>query len=75
MGDPYRRHDVYDAGVIDKSYRERFYIDGNKTQGVFNLVIRRVLEEDAGKYECQDDGGIGDKRSAELVVLGEFLHL
>lgn len=71
VGDPYRRHDVYDAGVIDRSYRDRFYIDGDKTNGVFNLVIRRVLLDDAGKYECQDDGGIGDKRSAELVVLDD----
>jgi hypothetical protein len=69
VGDPYRRHDVYDAGIIDKNYRDRFYIDGDKTKGVYNLVITRVLEEDAGKYECQDNGGIGDKRSAELVVL------
>lgn len=38
--------------------------------GAYNLVIPSVRMEDAGKYECQGDGGRGAKHSADLVVLG-----
>lgn len=36
----------------------------------YNLVIPSAKLEDAGKYECQDKRGAGDKKSAQLTVLG-----
>jgi len=42
----------------------------NKTSGEYELAIPSVQEEDAGRYECIDGAGHGERQGAELVVLG-----
>ena len=63
------RNDVYDDGFA-LEYKDRFSIETNVAEGVFNLVVERPTVGDAGRYECQDGVGQGDKAPAELIVLG-----
>ena len=51
-------------------YTIRFSVEINSSTGASNLVIRLVRPSDAGTYECLEDEGFGEKRSAELIVLG-----
>lgn len=74
-GDPYRRISVYDGGIMERAYRQRFRIEGGqRATGEFNLVIESAQGQDAGRYECQDDEGMGEKRSANIVVLEDELR-
>ena len=61
---------VGDAEGILVPYRERFRIERNESDGSHNLVIHSVEPSDAGEYICIDDDGLGERRSAELIVLG-----
>lgn len=59
---------VYGYEKFYAPYEGRFELEKNDT--AYNLVIPSVKLEDAGKYECQDVRGSGDKKSAQLTVLG-----
>src|SRR6218665_611702 len=65
-GDQY----LYSDNGILPPYDERFEIDRNESTGSYNLVIHSVEPSDAGEYICIDDDGLGERRSAELIVLG-----
>lgn len=45
-------------------------MEKNAATGAYNLIISSPTVADAGRYECQDDAGRGDKGSAQLIVLG-----
>lgn len=62
---------IYCLGKIHRRYESRFEILKNKSIGLFRLIIKVVHADDAGRYVCQDNGGIGDSSSAQLVVLGK----
>lgn len=60
---------------MERAYRQRFRIEGGqRATGEFNLVIESAQGQDAGRYECQDDEGMGEKRSANIVVLEDELR-
>ena len=42
------------------------------TKGQYNLHIRSLTLDDAGTYTCVDRDGLGQKSSAELVILGRW---
>lgn len=64
------REIVYGYNQFYGIYKDRFAIEVNEAAGTYNLVIRSVQVQDAGRYECQDDVGRGAKASARLIVLG-----
>ena len=53
-------------GKLTDDYAERFQLNGN------NLVIRKVKQDDAGKYICMENMGMGGRIFIEISVLGEF---
>ena len=59
------------AGTI-RSTSVSYYVvtDGTYT-GQFNLVIKSVGMNTAGRYTCLDNNGIGMTASTELIILGE----
>ena len=59
-------------GFLEPYNDGRFSVEINTATGTSNLVIRSVQPSDAGKYECLEDEGFGEKGTAELIVLGEF---
>src|SRR6218665_765949 len=61
---------VYAGGKFLSPY-DRFIIDIDNSTASYNLVIPSARKEDAGRYCCLDNEGFGEKRSAQLVVLGE----
>ena len=64
---------VYTGIAILEPYNDgRFSIEINASTGASNLVILSVQPSDAGTYECLEDEGFGEKRTAELIVLGTF---
>ena len=64
---------VYTGIDILEPYNDgRFSVEINASTGASNLVIRSVQPSDAGTYECLEDEGFGEKRTAELIVLGTF---
>lgn len=65
---------VYGYGEIRGVYAGRFSVKKNALTGEFNLAVNNILLQDAGTYECQDDVGVGNKSTAELIVLGESYH-
>ena len=54
------------------TYSELFDIDTNNN-GTYNLNINTVNESIAGTYTCEEPYE-GTRSSAELIVLGEWLH-
>ena len=64
---------VYDDGRIMTGYKGRFDIEIDNSTGEFNLLIKRLEMEDAGKYECKDDSHTDIGASADLTVLGKSL--
>lgn len=46
-------------------------LDG--TDGRFDLLILNTELSDAGTYFCIDEGGMGEKASAQLTVIGESI--
>ena len=66
-----RTNYVYYKGEYNKNYPDRYNVMINKETGEYNLIISSVQPIDAGRYVCQDDGGLGRSGSAELVVLGQ----
>ena len=63
---------VYTGDPIIDPYRERFKIERTSSNLSHNLVIQSVKPSDAGEYTCVDNDGLGTRRSAYLVVLGQF---
>src|SRR6218665_1040076 len=59
---------IYCLGKVHPLYINR--IEVKLDSNTYRLWIKSVLLEDAGKYVCQDNGGIGDSLIAQLVVLG-----
>jgi hypothetical protein len=54
--------------------RSRYVMDIDVETGKYNLVIPKVDKQHAGKYECIENDGFGEKSSAELVVVGNSLQ-
>ena len=63
---------VYYKGQFNANYADRYSIQVNIEAEEYNLNIRLVQPGDAGRYMCQDDGGLGGQSSAELIVLGRW---
>ena len=40
----------------------------------YTLVIPSVTKDHAGRYECQDNDGFGEKSPAEVTVIGESIN-
>lgn len=67
------RYYVYTGIAFLEPYNDgRFSVEINTLTGASNLVIRSVQPPDAGKYECLEDEGLGERRSAQLIVFGTF---
>ena len=75
VGDTKDRSFVYGYDQFYSSYLGRFQMEKNVATGSYNLIITSISIHDAGRYECQDDFGRGDKDSAQLTVLGIKLIL
>ena len=70
----YNDDHIYAGGKFLSRYaRFRMEVHVNNSTASYNLVIPIVSRDDAGRYRCLDNEGFGDKRLAELVVLGEHL--
>lgn len=67
-----RKEFVYFGGGFAPSYDSRFRIITDEAFGQFDLEITSVRLEDSGRYRCIDREGQGERREAELIVLGEF---
>jgi hypothetical protein len=62
---------VFTGIAILEPYNDgRFSVEIDIPTGACNLVIRSVQPSDAGTYECTEDEGIGQHRTAQLIVLG-----
>ena len=70
IGDTKDRSFVYGYDQFYSSYIGRFQMEKNAATGSYNLIISSVTIADAGRFECQDDTGRGDKDSAQFTVLG-----
>ena len=70
VGDIKGRSFVYGQDQFHSRYLDRFQMEKNAATGSYNLIITSVSIDDAGRYECRDDSGLGDKDSAQLIVLG-----
>lgn len=64
---------VYGFSQIYPKYASRFQVEKLYETGASNLLITSVEIGDAGRYFCQDDGGNGNRSSAQLIVLGKLL--
>lgn len=60
--------DVFLGGGLVNGYQFRFEMNGNRTEGVYNLVIPTVQLKDAGTYRCRDQEGRGEHVDAILNV-------
>lgn len=60
---------VYGYNEVAPNYRSKVRMEKTNNAS-FSIIIASVTVGDAGKYECQDDYGSGDKDSAQLIVLG-----
>ena len=49
----------------------KYGLETDTEAGNFHLIVRSVTAVDAGRYTCIDDGGLGDRYSAELTVIGK----
>lgn len=63
-------NDIYISMSIVRPYDARITMNVNRTTGEYELTIPSVQETDAGRYECIDEAGHGERQGAELVVLG-----
>lgn len=65
-----RKYFVYFGGGVASPYDSRFRIITDEAIGQYDLEITGVQLEDSGRYRCIDMEGQGERRDAELVVLG-----
>lgn len=59
---------IYCLGKVHPLYIN--IIEVKRDSNTYRLWIKSVELEDAGQYVCQDNGGIGDSLTAQLIVLG-----
>ena len=64
--------DVFLVNLTKKVFEDRMRVERNNDPLQFDLIIWNVLSTDAGIYSCIDEAGEGERKSAELVVLGLF---
>lgn len=65
-----RKKFVFFGGGVASPYDSRFRIISDEVMGRYDLEITAVQPEDSGRYRCIDREGQGERREAELVVLG-----
>jgi hypothetical protein len=58
---------IYEIRILAERLRSRMSVERNG--GIFTLVIRSVGLDDGGTYRCVDDGGIGQRAVAQLIVI------
>jgi len=58
---------IYESGILAEHLRSRMSVERNG--GISALVIRSVGLDDGGTYRCIDEGGIGQRAVAELIVI------
>lgn len=62
---------LYCLGKVHPLYENKIKVERIFGTNSYRLKILSLQREDAGRYICQDNGGIGDSLSAQLVVLGK----
>lgn len=69
--DPSQKIIIYGNYKVYPPNENRVHIERTFTAGsyAFNLVIPVVRVKDAGRYQCVDDEGTGNKSMAQLIVL------
>ena len=70
-GDKDTLHSITSNLEVTVRYKDRYSLIADIETGYYNLTLRNIRRDDAGKYLCSDGDIKDDKFFAELVVLGE----
>jgi hypothetical protein len=58
---------IYESGILANHLQSRVSVE--RDLGLHVLVIRNVTFNDAATYRCRDEGGIGERAVAQLIVV------